>query len=84
MAGTLSHKNLARKSEISKVSPELTLAHLLAWSIQEEQTVFDLLSMPYYHPVLEETLEVALSNLAEKVEGHHPPLRGFKTLDNFD
>ena len=54
------------------------LAHLLAWSIQEERTVFDLLSMPYYHPVLEETLEVALSNLAEKVEGHHPPLRGFK------
>jgi dihydrolipoamide dehydrogenase len=58
------------------------LAHLLAWSMQEEQTVFDLLSMPYYHPVLEETLEVALADLSEKVEGDHRPLHGFKTVDN--
>ena len=56
------------------------LAHLLAWSIQQELTVFDLLSMPYYHPVLEETLEEALSNLAGKVEGDRQPLLGFKTM----
>jgi dihydrolipoamide dehydrogenase len=55
------------------------IAHLLSWSIQQERTVFDLLSMPYYHPVLEETLEEALSNLAEKVENGRQPLLGFKT-----
>ena len=56
------------------------LAHLLAWSIQQERTVFDLLSMPYYHPVLEETLEIALSDLAEKVEQPGPLLQGFKPV----
>ncbi len=56
------------------------IAHLLSWSIQQELTVFDLLSMPYYHPVLEETLEEALSNLADKVENGRQPLLGFKTI----
>ncbi|NNJ95554.1 MAG: dihydrolipoyl dehydrogenase [Gammaproteobacteria bacterium] len=36
------------------------LAHLLAWSIQQGMTVFDLLKMPYYHPVIEEALQGAL------------------------
>jgi dihydrolipoamide dehydrogenase len=56
------------------------LAHLMAWSIQQELTVFDLLSMPYYHPVLEETLEEALINLAEQCEGDQKPILGFKTV----
>ncbi|QLE98050.1 dihydrolipoyl dehydrogenase [Neptunomonas phycophila] len=30
------------------------LAHLLAWSIQQQLSVDDLLGMPFYHPVLEE------------------------------
>lgn len=54
------------------------LAHLLAWSIQQQRTVFDLLSMPYYHPVLEETIEVALSDLAVEVETDRGPLSGFE------
>ena len=56
------------------------LAHLMAWSIQQELTVFDLLSMPYYHPVLEETLEEALTNLADQCEGNQKPILGFKTV----
>lgn len=38
------------------------LAHLLAWSIERQQTVYDLLAMPFYHPVLEEALQAALYN----------------------
>lgn len=36
------------------------LAHLIAWSIQQELTVFDMLKMPFYHPVIEEALQGAL------------------------
>jgi len=36
------------------------LAHLLAWSIQQGQSVQDLLKMPFYHPVIEEALQAAL------------------------
>jgi len=45
------------------------LAHLLAWCIEREMTVFDLLRMPFYHPVVEEGLQNALYDLAAKVEG---------------
>ncbi|MCB1876927.1 MAG: dihydrolipoyl dehydrogenase [Chromatiales bacterium] len=44
------------------------LAHLLAWSIQQGRTVFDLLKMPFYHPVIEEALQAALNDLAGKIE----------------
>jgi len=44
------------------------LAHLLAWSIQRRMTVFDLLEMPFYHPVIEEILQGALADLAGKLE----------------
>ncbi|MDF1563752.1 MAG: dihydrolipoyl dehydrogenase [Deltaproteobacteria bacterium] len=47
------------------------LAHELAWAIQQGLTVFDLLAMPFYHPVLEEGLQGALNSLASKVE-HKP------------
>lgn len=36
------------------------LAHLIAWSIQCGMTVFDMLKMPFYHPVIEEALQAAL------------------------
>jgi dihydrolipoamide dehydrogenase len=44
------------------------LAHLLTWSIQNEQTVFDLLEMPFYHPTIEETLQSALKDLASNLK----------------
>lgn len=43
------------------------LAHLLAWAIQREMTVFELLRMPFYHPTVEEGLRTALRNLAMQV-----------------
>ncbi len=43
------------------------LAHLLSWSIQQDLTAFELLKMPFYHPVVEEGLRTALRDLAIKV-----------------
>lgn len=38
------------------------LAHLLAWSAQQQLTIKEMLSMPFYHPVVEEGLRTALRN----------------------
>lgn len=49
------------------------LAHLLAWAMEQQLSVFDLLAMPYYHPMLEEALQAALYNLMGQVE-HKPEM----------
>ncbi len=36
------------------------IAHLLAWCVQQDLTVHDMLAMPFYHPVIEEGLRTAL------------------------
>jgi len=56
------------------------LAHELAWSIQLGLTVFDLLKMPFYHPVIEEALQAALYDLAGKVEGRDGELLELERL----
>lgn len=43
------------------------LAHLLAWAMQKKLTVFDMLQMPFYHPVVEEGMRTALRDLAKQV-----------------
>ena len=40
------------------------MAHLLAWAVQSGMTVETALSMPFYHPVVEEGLRTALRSLA--------------------
>lgn len=45
------------------------LAHLLALAIDRGLTVFDLLRMPYYHPVVEEGLRTALRAVARQLDG---------------
>jgi dihydrolipoamide dehydrogenase len=44
------------------------LGHLLAWCIQQEMTVGQILQMPFYHPVIEEALQAALYDVYDKVE----------------
>jgi len=44
------------------------LGHLLAWCIQQDMTVGQLLQMPFYHPVMEEALQAALNDLYAKVD----------------
>ncbi|MGB5277332.1 MAG: dihydrolipoyl dehydrogenase [Gammaproteobacteria bacterium] len=44
------------------------LAHLLAWSIQQGMAVFDMLKMPFYHPVIEEALQAALYGVLPELD----------------
>jgi dihydrolipoamide dehydrogenase len=46
------------------------LAHLLAWSLQQELTVARMLEMPFYHPVVEEGLRTALRDADAQVRKH--------------
>lgn len=46
------------------------LGHLLAWSIQQSLSVFDLLKMPFYHPVIEEALQAALYDCLKQLDKH--------------
>ena len=43
------------------------LAHLLAWALQNQMTVAQMLDMPFYHPVIEEGLRTALRDLDLKL-----------------
>jgi dihydrolipoamide dehydrogenase len=43
------------------------LGHLLAWCMQQELAVSDLLKMPFYHPTIEEGLQGALYDLRGKL-----------------
>lgn len=44
------------------------LGHLLAWSIQQGLTVFDILRMPFYHPVIEEALQACFYDVLKKLD----------------
>ncbi|MBS0427379.1 MAG: dihydrolipoyl dehydrogenase [Proteobacteria bacterium] len=44
------------------------LAHLLAWAIQRGESVQSLLSMPYYHPSIEELVQGALTDAARQLQ----------------
>jgi len=48
------------------------LAHLLAWAIQRELTVEDVLALPFYHPVVEEGVRSALRDLAKNLRCGEP------------
>lgn len=54
------------------------LAHLLAWSIEQNLSVRDMIAMPFYHPTVEEALQGALRSAISKIpalsEGRDYPL----------
>ena len=50
------------------------LAHLMAWALQAEMTVSQMLDMPFYHPVVEEGLRTALRELNEKLRHGLPEI----------
>lgn len=43
------------------------IGHLLAWALQAEMTIPQMLEMPFYHPVVEEGLRTALRDLDAKI-----------------
>ncbi|MDZ7839260.1 MAG: dihydrolipoyl dehydrogenase [Gammaproteobacteria bacterium] len=57
------------------------MAHLLSWSLAAGITAHQALSMPFYHPVVEEGLRTALRDLAKKVEGKRTPLELMRCED---
>ncbi|HIQ47412.1 MAG TPA: dihydrolipoyl dehydrogenase [Sulfurovum sp.] len=44
------------------------LAHHLAWAMEKELTVYDMLALPFYHPTLEEGLYTLLRDAVKKLE----------------
>lgn len=56
------------------------LAHLLAWAVQQEMTVVDVLRMPFYHPVIEEALQDALHDLMKQCDIEVDCVNQFETL----
>jgi dihydrolipoamide dehydrogenase len=57
------------------------LAHLIAWSIQQRLTVFDMLKLPYYHPTIEEAIQRALNGLLDKIATRPAGLPSLEPLD---
>jgi dihydrolipoamide dehydrogenase len=47
------------------------LGHLLAWALQNQNTIAEMLEMPFYHPVIEEGLRTALRDLDAKLRDAH-------------
>jgi dihydrolipoamide dehydrogenase len=43
------------------------IGHLLAWSLQNQNTIPEMLEMPFYHPVIEEGVRTALRDLNGKL-----------------
>lgn len=43
------------------------IGHLLAWAVQQELTIAQMLEMPFYHPVIEEGVRTALRDAAAKL-----------------
>ena len=44
------------------------IGHLLAWSLQNQNTIAEVLDMPFYHPVIEEGLRTALRDLDARLK----------------
>ncbi len=44
------------------------IGHLLAWALQQELTIEQMLNMPFYHPVIEEGLRTALQDVANVIK----------------
>lgn len=47
-------------------------AHLLAWAVQSRLTAADALTMPFYHPVVEEGIRTALRDLCARLKLRPP------------
>ena len=48
------------------------IGHLLAWALQAQMTVAQMLQMPFYHPVVEEGLRTALRELDAHIKQSQP------------
>jgi dihydrolipoamide dehydrogenase len=51
------------------------IGHLLAWAVQHELTVQQMLNSPFYHPVIEEGVRTALRELNHKLRMGEVPVK---------
>lgn len=59
------------------------LAHLIAWSVQQQLTIHQMLAMPFYHPVFEEGLRTSLIDAMKARKAALPQgCDGLPTLSN--
>lgn len=56
------------------------LAHLLAWAVMEGFTVERMLSLPYYHPCIEETFGTALKHLQSSLPFSGPEMPSLRKI----
>lgn len=69
------HRQTGRILGAEMIGPSCEhLAHLISWSIQQKLTAFDMLALPFYHPVIEEGLRTAVRDISRQVEGELPEL----------
>ena len=47
------------------------LAHLLAWAVQQQLTVFDMLKIPFFDPTVEAALRTAVRDARKKYGATH-------------
>lgn len=61
-------KRSSRLKGAQMIGPDAEhIAHLLSWAIANNNTVEQLLSMPFYHPVVEEGIRTAIRDAASKL-----------------
>jgi dihydrolipoamide dehydrogenase len=57
------------------------LAHLLAWAMAASMDLRTILSLPFYHPVLEEGLRTAVRHASRQLDATPPPLEVLRCAD---
>lgn len=64
------------------IAPEAEhLGHLMAWAISANLTAAQILAMPFYHPVLEETLRSAFREIVRKTRSKKSNFEMFRCED---
>lgn len=58
------------------------LAHLIAWAVSLKLTAEEALTLPFYHPVVEEGLRTALRDLVKKIKGYAPSAEVLRCSDS--
>lgn len=68
LAHVYADANTGRFLGAELVGPRMEhMGHLLAWAHQQRLTIEQMLSMPFYHPVVEEGLRTALRDVATRI-----------------
>ena len=57
------------------------LAHLMAWAISSNMSARKILTMPFYHPVIEESLRPAFRDIVKQIRSDKPDFEMFRCQD---